>query len=1350
MGVFKCIKDLLAKNYNRGKHLPVDAVGFHDVLLDELEEIAKSRRQAEDGPLGGRSATEFQEQPEFREKTEQEQQALVEQAANRADLLGLAFSGGGVRSATFNLGVLQALARYDLLPRFDYLSTVSGGGYIGAWLVTWIRRMKIKEVARALAGSANGNGFEAQEISYLRSFSSYLTPKSGLFSLDTWTVPAIYLRNVLLNLTILVLGLSAVLLAPRLLVYGMVRMLELPFRPIAIAGAIASAVVIGFVVANFKWASVKIDASQGKPKWYTRLSVVQVFIVLPLFVAAWCLVAEVKVHGADKRYLGALLLVGWVYLLAVISAAFLIASSGGIAGRWQRPWAAFKRAVWAALATAVGSGVLLLVADFLQAGPSIPVTTLQWLPSDEALTTWGIPLANTIFSISAAFYIGFMRDKMDTFQREWWGRLGGLVLLYSIGWAGLCLLSLGASGFLHAAGIWGQGLFVSGWVSSTLGGLWLGKSSETGPLVDRRVSGIVVKAAPYIFAVGLLVLLSALVDQIGLWRDLHWTDNLQLMLIMMSVLVAGAWFLSWRVDVNQFSMHDFYRNRLTRAYLGASKKKRRPHRFIGFDVDEHFVRIADMLFGPEPKWDEADFAKRKLGRPNFSYSAEDEPSQAPSPGEPSGDARQPDYDGPYPIVNCALNLVAGKNLAWQKRKASSFVFTPRYSGYDTAIGRNQEDDSDAEGKAAKRASLTSGIQPAPPPEPGFLTRLLREVSAFLTAELKAVAYRPTVSYYGGLSYGTAMAISGAAASPNMGYHTSPALGFLMTVFNVRLGWWLGNPRSEHTWDALGPAAGLFYLLVELFGLTNDERGFVYLSDGGHFDNLGIYELVHRRCRFIVACDAEEDGELQFDGLGNAIEKCRTDFGVNIDIDVDPIRRTKTDPAKGRHCAVGAIDYGPGFEKGTLLYIKATLNGDEPADVIRYKAQNSSFPHQSTADQWFDETQFESYRMLGQHIVETVLDAVSDREEMKDLGVEELFVRLRRHWYPPSQAVSTSFTRHAEEFQRIMDELRNSDVLKFLDTQISPGLHKATIAQLGPHDRDYGNWLPDGYDELRAGFYMCSRMIQLMENVFLDLNLDLEHDHPDNQGWMNLFHCWAGSGMFRVTWAITSSIYGARFRDFCRRRLRLERGVIGVGPAIPAPVGAGSRSRLVEQLREREDAVFGPSEIHAVEELMGDERLQKAPMLIYPLMLSVEQAGGNGKVSGSVGFAVVHGVSEDERASGKLIYLWIQEHIRATGLARKSLACLIGKVASFESAKSEEKRSGGGARQTASARNGHRERETGAGLDCTSAISGVWDWVGTNGAGKGRDCLPTKADMNRLDDLYRSVRNELRRTSIPRK
>ena len=122
-----------------------------------------------------------------------------------------------------------------------------------------------------------------------------------------------------------------------------------------------------------------------------------------------------------------------------------------------------------------------------------------------------------------------------------------------------------------------------------------------------------------------------------------------------------------------------------------------------------------------------------------------------------------------------------------------------------------------------------------------------------------------------------MAISGAAADPNMGFYTSAPVAFLLTLFNVRLGQWLGNPRRR-TSSRATPRIGLQYLLNELLAGTSDEAAYVHLSDGGHFENMALYEMVKRRCGLIVLCDAEQDEKYEYRGLGNAIRKCRIDLG----------------------------------------------------------------------------------------------------------------------------------------------------------------------------------------------------------------------------------------------------------------------------------------------------------------------------------------------------------------------------------------------------------------------------------------------------------------------------------------
>ena len=191
---------------------------------------------------------------------------------------------------------------------------------------------------------------------------------------------------------------------------------------------------------------------------------------------------------------------------------------------------------------------------------------------------------------------------------------------------------------------------------------------------------------------------------------------------------------------------------------------------------------------------------------------------------------------------------------------------------------------------------------------------------------------------------------------------------LLSVFNVRLGRWCGNPRHPKAWRKASPRFGGLALLKEVFGTLDSRASFLNVSDGGHFENLGIYELVRRRCHVVVAVDAACDPEYQFEDLANAIRKCSADFGVGIEIDLAALR-----PPKGKSQALPVAFRGrlhplpERAQPGILIYIKASQSGDESSDVREYADCHRSFPHESTSDQFFDENQFESYRELGRHI-----------------------------------------------------------------------------------------------------------------------------------------------------------------------------------------------------------------------------------------------------------------------------------------------------------------------------------------------------------------------------------------------
>jgi hypothetical protein len=549
------------------------------------------------------------------------------------------------------------------------------------------------------------------------------------------------------------------------------------------------------------------------------------------------------------------------------------------------------------------------------------------------------------YSLTVVAHIGLMGRDFSHESREWWARLGGWLLLFGLSWAAVFSIVFVAPAFFKWAPDWFVSSGGTAWLVSTAAGVVLGRSPSTGSAKGKTWRDYVTVVGPYVFVVGLLGLGSwglhllllhyfcdgcvpvEYIPGTPFWDTLlsesaFFKAIAPETLLVLALGCAGlATALAFRVDVNLFSIYYFYRHRLTRCYLGASRcQERTPHPFTGFDPRDDLALAA--------------LCETKEGKTACQR--------------------------PYPILNTAMNMVHGKQLAWQERRAAAFAFTPLYCGYDMEL-------PDAKGES---------------------------ISCF----------RPTAEYMdarNGAMLGTAIAISGAAASPNMGYHSSPAVTFLMTVFNVRLGHWNGNPAHPRTWQRQGPRAGGKYLLKELFGLTDHDSPYVYLSDGGHFENLGVYELVRRRCRNILAIDAGQDEDGTFDDLGNAIRKCYADFGVTIDIRVSDLERR--DGRVDGYCAVGTIAYPKQGSQpptlGTLVYVKPGLTGEEPADLLNYARTHPGFPHQSTADQWFDESQFESYRKLGYWIGGRVLDRLaSQRREGTPgttLSIAALFEMLRK-------------------------------------------------------------------------------------------------------------------------------------------------------------------------------------------------------------------------------------------------------------------------------------------------------------------------------------------------------------------
>ena len=223
---------------------------------------------------------------------------------------------------------------------------------------------------------------------------------------------------------------------------------------------------------------------------------------------------------------------------------------------------------------------------------------------------------------------------------------------------------------------------------------------------------------------------------------------------------------------------------------------------------------------------------------------------------------------------------------------------------------------------------------------------------------------------GAVDLATAMAISGAAASSHMGAASIPSLSALLTLLNIRLGYWIRQPSQGK--GSLIP--GFRCLVREMLGIGMTEKSnWINLSDGGHLENMGVYELLRRRCKFIISVDGEADRESTFHGHLTLVRHAQIDFGIRIEPDLSALRPADLGQFSASHSLMCRVHYPPTVDDpggvGLILYLKLSMTGDEIELVKRYRAANPDFPHQTTLDQFFDEEQFEAYRQLGVHVVE---------------------------------------------------------------------------------------------------------------------------------------------------------------------------------------------------------------------------------------------------------------------------------------------------------------------------------------------------------------------------------------------
>lgn len=955
----------------------------------------------------------------------------------RDDFVGLALSGGGIRSATFALGVLETFKASGLLKKVDFLSTVSGGGYIGGWLsANCVRAAQRKaslatkeptapDYQRVQAASLDWLDEKAdwtKSIGHLRRYGNYLSPKLGFFSADTWSMAHIWVRNtVLVQLTVF-LAIAAILLLPRLLfvlfeswpdtgnwrwttvvlfiaaVSGIagnqlglskqpdVTLLKRRSWPIGFGIALSLAagtimlaraynfdafpdgpvswvaiptafllVLTGFallpvgakllsMLSRSSRASDRINYSQG---W------VQAAVVLPMLVTGSLMAAVLwgqtsgehqSVELAKLTSFGAFFTNAWRYWpfpLSIALVSLWVLSFCSIARPWDK--SKIAAALFAPI-PAVATLYALLCAIML-----ILHSHQQQQLHDGIWFAFACAPALVLFafSLSVVILVGMMGRQSCEADREWWSRLGAWLNIYALSWMLVTVTAVYgpklAAYVLEDVAL--QMPVVGAWLATTVGGLLAGKSGSTGRVGNaarkektalQKALNVVAVVGPYVFIAGVFV---------GIATALQ-------------LLLMGLSGLTWTSMADLYLMHWSNMDAIEPDVIGALMGA------ILIALCIMLLRVDINLFSLNTFYRNrlvrcylgaARFLPGERSPHSFTGFDADDDLCLGELGDTAHRRTNPAPPAPVHIVNCALNLGGSSDLSLHTRHCAAFSLTPY------AVGSNYLSHE------AQGAGHTEGYQPF--------------------GEYGEAENRPTL--------GQAMSVSGAAASPNMGYHTSTVVAFMLTVFNVRLGWWFPNTRKATSSVASSPGFGLRYLIMELFGIADEKSDYVMISDGGHFENLAAYELIRRQCSVIVISDAEADPDLKFEGLGALIRMCEVDFGAVITLDVAAIRQGARSTWSTLPYAIGQVDYGKSGKSGVIIYLKASMTGHEDSAVLQYKASHPTFPHESTANQFYGEDQFESYRRLGAAVARQALEHLRSAPNFPALAAAAL-ASLKAH------------------------------------------------------------------------------------------------------------------------------------------------------------------------------------------------------------------------------------------------------------------------------------------------------------------------------------------------------------------
>jgi hypothetical protein len=961
--------------------------------------------------------------------------AVVLAGVDPSSRLGVGVSGGGIRSATFALGFFQALARRDCTKHIDYLSTVSGGGYFGGFFGAFFRRDNIsghEDVKRLLEPKT-----QSDVLRYLRENGSYLAP-AGTDSLllgaatlfRNWCVVQLLFLSAVFGAFLIAQAMTHLAqFSPPLMAAAELVPIWRAFTDVRVAPSPWFAIVglaIAFWVTPLTWSYWVIGRDvPAFFRGYVRpfAKVVWTVLLYAVVAAGGLLLAvespEYTEYGLILAGIAAFALT--IGLMAMIgnatwtpAFAFLGGLSPVVVCAFNQEWTAWWVAATTASAIALSGAMLFrelrLASERSSSAPSVLAADgVRELDEDNEGRYELSDALKTALAFSCAV---FALASIDTVAR----------------WLVDQVMDQGKN--LARQGI-GFGAFIA-LASSILRRAWVllakppGRGERPG-LPMTLLAGIAAVAA----VVGLLLACDA--AAYFAVEHLAWSTGSsphvqslprfagQCAAAIAAVLAMNVILGSSRNLLNASTQLPLYSARIIRAYLGASNPERTPAGQAATQpaAQSHsdLAPANDVLAkgdSTRPSANERRSREIGAGTPSPSaatrvMSGDDIPAQKywcwDNGVEVAAEGTQPDpyaKGAPLHLVNVTINeTVDGRSQIQQgDRKGVGLTVGP--GGFSVGIRHHAVFFGKARRSYPQRGWRVFRFEGDPDLSSAPKTKWRRLSPTYWLDRQHVLENFPLDQ----LSFGQWLGISGAAFSTGLGSRTNLGLSVLAALANVRLGfWWRPGIKTSVPW--LHKLGALFWVQTYLFRellarFPGTSRALWYLSDGGHFENLGGYELIRRRLPHVLLIDSEEDPKSQCASLANLVRKARLDFGAEIeflehadegewprflgslpDLQRGEWTRDTSSPSGWKltaapeglsrsHAALAQITYRDG-SKGWLLYVKPTLTGDEPPDLRNYHLSHPAFPHQPTTDQFFDEAQWESYRFLGQTIAERLLD-----------------------------------------------------------------------------------------------------------------------------------------------------------------------------------------------------------------------------------------------------------------------------------------------------------------------------------------------------------------------------------------